>query len=507
MRRFSWWLVFGVLMLCAPSVSAAVVEVGVDDNWCDAVNDAGPGDEVALGPGDHLDTCHIRAQGTEQDPVVIRSLDPEDPAHLAYDGTGANTIEFRSESEHVVLRDLHFPGTAGPHAIRFHSPTDITVKNNHFEAIGGVTMSANFSDSNPQRLNIVGNTMFDLDTTAIYFGCHDGVDDCHVTDATVEGNVIYGLESPGVGYGIQIKADSNATIRDNAIFDTQGPGIMVYGTHQEEFEPSVIDGNLVVGSRTSGAILVGGGPAVVTNNVVGSADTHGLHIYRHGEGAAHEGTYVAHNTVLEGDGSAIQVSDWPEDSNNALVNNAIAPGSHSDIGGSPEGQVEGNVTCDDPQECFYAPDESPFSVAPLQEGPLADAAPLDDDRYPEVDFMGNQRGDSPFAGALDAADEEGEPWLEIGSSRPDRVEESEDDDDDDEQPGDNGDDDNGDDDGDPDDDTSDDEQEEAAADAGCGCAASAAEPGAVVVLLAALLLLAGLRRYGRSVRESGRSVV
>lgn len=479
-------LVLGIILVGQPA-AAEVLEVDTDDNWCDVVNDAQPGDEVVLLPGDHMDTCHIRARGTEEQPVVIRSEDPEDPARLAYSGTGANTIEFRSESEHVVLRNLHFPGTAGPHAIRFHSPTDITVENNHFENIGGVTMSANFSDSNPKRLNIVDNTLFDLETTAIYFGCHGGIEDCHVTDARIEGNTIYGLESPGVGYGIQIKVDSNAEIRDNAIFDTQGPGIMVYGAHQDDIAPSVIDGNLVVGSRTSGPILVGGGPAVVTNNIVADGNTHGLHIYRHGEGAAHDGTFVAHNTVLENEGTAIQVSDWADGADNVLVNNAIAPGADNDIGGGADGLVEGNVTCDDPDDCFFAAADTPFSVTPLADGPLAGASSSGDDRYPDSDFMGHQRGDETFAGALERADDEGDPWFEIGHSRPDRVGEPDDGD------GDDGGSSGGETEGEEEMDT-DSGSEDPAPDAGCGCAAAGPAPGGVLTALIVLMVIAAGRQ-------------
>ncbi len=412
---------------------ASTIEVGTDDNWCSIANDADPGTTLELAPGDHMDTCHLRATGEEDAPIIIRSADPDDPARLAYSGTGANTIEVRSESRFVEIRDLHFPGTAGPHAIRFHSPTDITVAGNHFEQTGGVTMSANFSDSEPTRLHILDNSIFDVDTTAIYFGCHSGADDCRTVDAHIEGNTFYGLSSPGVGYAIQIKVDSNAVIRDNAIFDIQGPGVMVYGAHDDGTATSIIDGNLIVGSRDSGAILAGGGPAIITNNIVADGATHGIHLYEHNVGAPQRDMVVAHNTVFDNQGTAIMASGWSDDSN-VLANNAIAPNGHSAIGGSPSGTVEGNIVCeDDGSDCFQAPNGDPFSLTPLIDGPLYEAVEaLDDADSLTEDFMGHERSATTHAGALAHISDDGGPWFEIGQDRPPRVDDPSNGDDDDE---------------------------------------------------------------------------
>jgi hypothetical protein len=38
-----------------------------------------------------------------------------------------------------------------------------------------------------------------------------------------------------VGYGLQVKLNSTAVIRDNVIVDTKGPGIMVYGAGETWF--------------------------------------------------------------------------------------------------------------------------------------------------------------------------------------------------------------------------------------------------------------------------------
>ena len=411
-----------LVSLSAPlAVAGEPVEVSTDQNWCIVANEAEPGTVVELLPGDHRDSCHLRVAGSEDAPVIIRSSDADDPARLSYSGTGANTVEIRAEARHLVIENLIFPGTAGPHAVRFHGAEEITLRGNHFERTGGVTLSANFSGEHARGLRILDNTIFDVETTAIYFGCHSGGDDCTATDIEIVGNTIYGVESPGVGYGIQIKVDSNAEVRDNAIFDTKGPGIMVYGAHGDGATPSIIDGNLVMGSRTSGAILVGGGPAVVTNNIVSGGHTYGIHAYQHNAGAPLKGVVIAHNTLFANGGDAIHAPGWSDEAGNTLVNNAIAPGEHQAIGGDPQGLVENNIVCDDPQACFFAIEQSPLSATPVAEGLLDEAAPAYEAQwYPELDFMGAPRSDLNFAGALNTADEAGEPWLVFGQNRPPR---------------------------------------------------------------------------------------
>ena len=506
-RRLFYFTLF-VSVFFSTSALAEVVEVTPEDNWCDVANGAQPGEIIELTPGDHLDTCHLRAAGTEDEPVIIRSSDSEDRARLAYSGTGANTIEVRDDSEHLVIENLHFPGTAGPHAIRFRGTRDITIRGNLFESTGGVTMSANHSGEYNERLHIIDNTLFDLDTTAIYFGCHQG--DCHVRDARIEGNMIYGVDSPGVGYGIQVKVESNAVIRDNAIFDTKGPGIMVYGA-TEEMASSKIDGNVVGASRTSGGILAGGGPVVITNNMVFGNATHGIHVYEHNEGAPHvdEGV-VAHNTAFANHGTEIHAPGWSS-GEQMVVNNAIFADGDSAFGGNPTGVIEDNVVCEDAEECFFAPGESPFSLAPVEAGPLDEAASIfEEDWFPTRDFMGRLREGSVSAGALEVGDAEGEPWLEVGQSRPERIDEEQDGDDGDEQEDDDGDE-QEDDDGDEqeDDDGDESEEEEATAEpdsseeASCATVGTSDSAGELLFALLMLSMLYGLR-HRRSAERLGR---
>ena len=98
-----------------------------------------------------------------------------------------------------------------------------------FSRLGGIAVVANhqmFGAGGPpeRHSRFAGNGM--------YFGCHDG-SVCTVTQLVVEGNFIDGVTAPDPQdrIGMQVKLNSVATIRDNIVMNTKGPGIMVYGSH------------------------------------------------------------------------------------------------------------------------------------------------------------------------------------------------------------------------------------------------------------------------------------
>src|SRR5262249_18291964 len=99
-----------------------------------------------------------------------------------------------------------------------------------------------------------------------------------------------------VGYGIQVKLNSVATLRDNVIIDTKGPGIMVYGANNLS-EISVIERNFVTGSRESSGIVVGGGPAIVRNNVLVGNNEAGVGLEDYGRRGLLRRVVVTYNTI------------------------------------------------------------------------------------------------------------------------------------------------------------------------------------------------------------------
>ena len=419
LRRFTLCL---LSLLIPVSAAAEVISVSPEQNWCDVANAAAPGDVVALEGGDHTSACFLGARGEADAPIVIRSADPSDPARMAYDGTTANVIDIREESAHLVIENLYFSTTQqGVDAIKIRGGHDFEIRDNLFAFVGGVSIAANTGHT--ERITITGNVFFDLQSTGIYLGCHEGAISCRSTQALIEGNTIFGVNSTGVGYGIQIKVDSDAVIRDNSIFDTQGPGVMVYGA-RGNIPPSIIDGNLIIGSRRSGPILVGGGPATVTNNIVARGWWGGIVSYSHDAGGPQQGVIIAHNTAFENEEAGIRVQDWEVGSSNFLVNNAVIPlPDHAAFSPAyPGGSSFGNVECTNSWNCVVDVENTPFSVSPLVDGHLIGAATaVNADWYPRVDFMGRARSTSPTAGAIERALEDGGPWLQIDQSRPPRL--------------------------------------------------------------------------------------
>jgi hypothetical protein len=180
----------------------------------------------------------------------------------------------------------------------------------------------------------------------MYFGCHDGLA-CSVTGLIVEGNHIRGVTaaSPQVGYGVQVKLNSAAIIRDNVILETKGPGIMVYGSG-DLVTVSLVERNFVSGSRTSSGIVVGGGPVVIRNNVSGWNVEAGVSLENYARRRLLRAIVVVHNSVYANQEGGIMAPDQgPVEA--TIHNNAI----HARAGTLPLPpqrpglRMTGNVDC------------------------------------------------------------------------------------------------------------------------------------------------------------------
>src|SRR4029077_18093103 len=127
-----------------------------------------------------------------------------------------------------------------------------------------------------------------------------------------------------IGYGIEVKLNTGGFVRDNVIVDTKGPGIMVYGA-RDLATVSVVERNFVRGSRTSSGIVVGGGPAIVRNNVAGWNFEGGIGLENYKKRRLLRAITVAHNTVYANREGGIMVPGLgPVEA--ALLNNAASGG-------------------------------------------------------------------------------------------------------------------------------------------------------------------------------------
>jgi Right handed beta helix region len=396
----------GLLFLGRAGLAA---EVGPGSDWCQALRALPPGEELVLQPGDYTGPCTVTRGGVPGAPLVIRAKDPAHRPRIVYPDRATNVLNIRAS--HVLVRGLEFgPTQTDVDAIRIHSGDDVTIEDCRFVELGSIAIVAN--SQSLRGLTVRRNEVLRSKSTAMYFGCHDGMA-CIISELLIEQNYIDGIAAPDpdIGYGIQVKLNSTGTIADNVIVNTKGPGIMVYGARDPGLL-SFVERNFVAGSRTSSGIVVGGGPVVIRNNIAagGSAEA-GIGLEDYGRRGLLRGIVITHNTVHGNRGAGIAV---PAEGrlDVKLLNNAVHAAAGTRV--LPVGRVGtvslGNVNCTW-VPCFVRPDERDFSLLDPQPGLVVNEAWTVTD-----DYFGRSRGSLPNVGAIEQG---GEPIaLGIKSARP-----------------------------------------------------------------------------------------
>jgi hypothetical protein len=377
--------------------SAQAAEIGPEDSFCSAANALMPGEELLLRPGSYHGPCVLVSGGGPGAPVVIRAADLQRRPRLVYRGRDANVLDIRAS--HVTIRGLAIgPTSTEVDGIRVYAGADVVIEDCELDGIGGVAIAATHNSITGLvvRRNIIENS----ESTAMYFGCHDGLT-CIASRLVVEGNLIRTVRAPNpaIGYGIQVKLNSTALVRDNVILNTKGPGIMVYGS-RDLLSRSVVERNLVAGSQTSAGIVVGGGPVVIRNNIsllnheagVALADYHGRGLLR--------SLVVSHNTLYKNAAGGVTVPPGVPVRDVVIVNNAVhtVRGSPAVPRGRVDVDLAGNVDCTWAL-CFANPEAMDFS--PVNGSLLLAPASLRGaDVVPPDDYFGAQRSLLPVAGAI-----------------------------------------------------------------------------------------------------------
>lgn len=377
--------------------SAGAREIGPEANFCAEINALSPGEEIALRPGAYQGPCAIHRGGGAGAPVTIRAADPAHRPRISYGGRDRNALEVRAS--HVTIRGLEFgPTQTDVDAVRIFAAADVTIEDCRFTQIGGVAVVANHSSIRGLvvRRNIVRDTL----ATPMYFGCHDGVK-CIVTDLLVEGNFIQGVTAPDpdIGYGIEVKLNSTGVVRRNIVMNTKGPGIMVFGSRRLE-GVTLVERNVTIGSRTSSGIVVGGGPAIVRNNVAALNERAGIALEDFLQRGLLREVFVANNTVYKNRAGGITMPET-KISRVAIVNNAADTA--GDTGAYPAARtgvrMSGNVDCTT-RRCFANPQQEDFS--PHAASILTGAGVFRSDPWmPLEDFFGARRAIPPTAGAIE----------------------------------------------------------------------------------------------------------
>jgi hypothetical protein len=328
--------------------------------------------------------------------LTIRAADPANPPTIDYQGTTSNVFEIYAD--HIVIRGLQFSRTKTDiDAIRVISGNDITIEDCKFLSIGGIAVAA--THRSVRGFTVRRNTITNSLATAMYFGCHNG-SDCAITDLVIQDNHIQEVTAPdpSIGYAIQVKLNSTAVIQGNRIFNTKGPGIMVYGS-QRLSEMSIIERNMVSGSRNSSGILVGGGPALVRNNISIYNREGGIGLQDYASRGLLRNIIVVHNTMYGNDRGGIFISG-EKLTDVEIVNNAGVVARSFSMRSSAASRIHsaGNIDCTT-VKCFTDPEKLDFS--PAQSSPLIGASVRIKKWMPTDDFFGRLRNTRPTVGAVE----------------------------------------------------------------------------------------------------------
>jgi IPT/TIG domain/Right handed beta helix region len=417
-------LVFLAASLAAGMAMGGTIVVNTSSAWCGAVNAAAPGDTIVFSAGSYTGTCSITASGASGSPITLRSLSsaPADRAVLAYSGTSSNIFDVYGS--YLVFRWLSFGPTAsgaGVNPIKLRSSVQgVAVDQNVFQGTD-IAVAANSTGSTYQNISVTSNVLANLQSTGLYFGCHDGVS-CHALNILIQGNRIDTVQpGDGVGYGLEIKLNSYATILENTIYRSRGPGIDVYGSNRGD-PPSIVERNYVEGAVTDAGINVGGGPAIVRNNIVVGNGYNGIWAQDYGGRGLQQNVWIVENTALNNQVGGIKVSNWLVNAGNVLAFNAIAPlpGTPALSPASPIADtLTGNISCSPATACFDQPGSAPYDLWPLITGPLIGAAGTGAETWRVAnDFLCAPRGSAADVGAMQRTSSGSGPPLGNGNPRP-----------------------------------------------------------------------------------------
>ncbi len=248
-------------------------EVKPGDDVQAVISKLQPGDELVLHEGTYEGAVVINKSGLPGKPVVIRGYGNKQERPVILLESRGNLMQINGSN--IVIDFLELRSKSG-YAVRIgtskeeSSYNNITIKNCVFYESGGGDISANSSLAY-DNIQILNNYFIGPKTTPVYIGIHDGKAD--ITNFVFKGNVIDGSVNDGssssIGYGIQLKLNvKGGIIENNYISNTKGPCIMVYGSEDSNpVNANIVRNNIVVGSRNSAGIVVGGGPSVVEGNL------------------------------------------------------------------------------------------------------------------------------------------------------------------------------------------------------------------------------------------------
>lgn len=407
------------LLTSSGATLAADIELFPGESFEAAVEALNPGDTLIVHAGTYTDNgrISISVRGTAAAPVLIKGADGE-ALPLITRAAGAavqNTINIEGAT-HLRLTRLEISSNGGDGVNLSGAPSFITLDNLE---IHDVDVGINFRSSMTDivvRHNHIHHTGQNGGTgEGMYVGCNNA--DCVVARALIENNWIHDTQNSTQGDGIEVKHGSHSnTVRDNVIYNTGYPCVLVYGTVGQPV--NVVEGNVMWNCGDSG--IQAAADAIIRNNIILAGTANGFNSQPH-QGATPSNLQFVHNTVVGGS-PCLRMSGWSGRPGLVLANNAIYCDSDNfAIGGLSGVTVTGNVvvpaTSALPASGYRVGqgaaldfvDVAARNVYPRAGSSLIDAGAA---AYASsVDFNGNPRSGTPDAGAYDYSTAQNPGWT------------------------------------------------------------------------------------------------
>lgn len=347
------------VLACSSTAPATVYNLTPSDNWYGIISGSGlnPGDEVILQSGVYITSSWlpIEHQGTAENPIIIRAADGAVPI-ITKSRTTINNMDIRG-ARHLIIRGLEITGAdtairiyksdAGDHA-KF-----ITIEDCHVHHTGGNAITANHTGQTYEGMIFRGNEIHHTGGhgEGFYLGSNDNGSQFY--NGLIEKNYIHDLVGGTIdqGDGIEIKDGSyNNIVRDNIIFNTNYPGIIVYGTCGQGGR-NIIERNVIIGGNNNG--IQAAADAIVRNNIIMGLDDFGIHSHHH-QSAIPGNLDILHNTIIADPGKdTVNIYlDEPPSGPIVVANNAVYNAGSGGIN-VPGGTVlAGNVVSTNPAADF-----------------------------------------------------------------------------------------------------------------------------------------------------------
>jgi parallel beta-helix repeat protein len=338
-------LAFGIL-LAGSGLAGAMVpawaaqqELVPGSSFEAAVESLAPGDTLTVHAGTYDGTGRISVTvpGTAAQPVLVRGAAGEARPLITRPAgsTAQNTINIEGAS-FLTLAGLEISGNGDGISLSLN-PHHITIEDCDVHNVDvGINFRSSMHHVTVRRTHIHDTGVGGYTGEGLYVGCNDG--SCAVSESVFENNWIHDTLQASQGDGIEIKLGSwGNLVRDNVIYNTKYPGILLYGTAGNA--RNVVERNVLWNCADSG--IQAAADAVIRNNLILESPGNGFNSQDHNGVTPNRIEFV--NNTLVGGAPVLRLSNWANKQGMILANNAIYSSGGYSVGSLTGVVVTGNV--------------------------------------------------------------------------------------------------------------------------------------------------------------------